>query len=378
MKGLGVPLNDRKAFSWYRKAAQQGVPEAQDGVGYLYETGRGVAKDMQEAVRWYRLAAEQGFENARKNLARLHESVPNAAHRAVAAESAASDSSPVTREEMRAMMEEAAKRAVESQKIPTSPAIRSDVDAPSYQGIADPSRFALVIGIEKYENLPSADFAERDAKAVRAHLLALGYLERNVILLTGAQATKTGIEKYIESWLPRNIRDSSKVFIYFSGHGAPDPGSHQAYLAPWDADAKFLETTGYPIKRLYEKLNALKARQVLVAMDSCFSGSGGRSVLAKGARPLVNSVDMGNAEIGKVVVLAAAGPDEITGTAEGQEHGLFTYYLLKRLNERKGRAAVKDLFDWVVPQVQDAARRDNRDQTPRLLGSAAAEIGEAK
>ena len=45
------------------------------------------------------------------------------------------------------------------------------------------------------------------------------------------------------------------------------------------------------IAALKAKAEALKAKEVIVAMDACFSGAGGRSVLAKGARPLVMQVD---------------------------------------------------------------------------------------
>lgn len=255
---------------------------------------------------------------------------------------------------------------------PREKILHSDVDQPSYRAAEGDDRFALLIGIDKYENLPQAEFAERDAQAVRAHLRALGYPERNIIFLTGSKAGKAGIEKYVESWLPRNIKKDSRLFVYFSGHGAPDVNTGQAYLVPWDGDAKFLENTGYPLKRLYEKLNALKARQVIVAMDACFSGAGGRSVLAKGARPLVTKVDTGASALGNVIVLAASGGDEITGTEENQGHGLFTYYMLKGLNDRRGDATAKQLFDYLLPQVQDAARRDNRDQTPQLLSASAA------
>jgi uncharacterized caspase-like protein len=159
------------------------------------------------------------------------------------------------------------------------------------------------------------------------------------------------------------------VFVYFSGHGAPDPASGQAYLMPWDGDPKFLENTGYPLKRLYEKLGALKTKDVVVALDACFSGAGGRSVLAKGVRPLVGKVDMGGS--GHVSVLAASGGDEITGTLEDQGHGLFTYYLLKGLNARRGASSLLPLFDYLRPKVQDAARRDNRDQTPQFSADRA-------
>ena len=263
--------------------------------------------------------------------------------------------------------------AAQTASVPSGPQPKggsSAVDTPSYKMDEDPTKYALIVGVENYESLPPADYAERDASAVRRHLLALGYPERNVIYLTGPAAGKSGIEKYVESWLPRNVGENGQVFVYFSGHGAPDTKTGEAYLVPWDGDAKFLENTGYPLKRLYERLARLKATKVIVALDSCFSGAGGRSVLAKGARPLVTQIDTALPASNNLVVLAAASGDEITGTDEDQGHGLFTYYLLKGLNDRGGSASVQSLYDLLKPRVQDAARRDNRDQTPQLLPSA--------
>jgi hypothetical protein len=243
----------------------------------------------------------------------------------------------------------------------------SEIDRPGYQAPERPDDFAVVIGVEKYQNLPSADFAERDAATMKDHLIALGYPSRNVVLLTGADAGRAGIEKYIESWLPRNVRESSTVFVYFSGHGSPDVSSGSAYLVPWDGDPKFLENTGYPLKRLFDKLNGLTAKNVLVAMDSCFSGAGGRSVLAKGMRPLVAKIDAGASAVGRLVVFSASGPDEVTGADEINGHGLFTYHFLKALQQSKGEARVSEIYAALKPRVQDAARRDNREQTPGLL-----------
>jgi len=260
--------------------------------------------------------------------------------------------------------------------IPTAalPAHHSEIDTPAYKAQGHPSDVALVIGIEKYSDLPEAEFAERDAAAVRGHLLALGYPSRNVLFLTGMLATKAGIEKYVGSWLPRYVKDDSRVFVYFSGHGAPDTKTGQAYLVPWDGDPKFLENTGYPIKRLYAQLNALKAKEIVVVMDSCFSGAGGRSLIPKGTRPLVSKVDTAGEAAGKLVVMTASAADEITGTVEDQGHGLFTYYFLKGLSgaaqDKSGRVSAKGLYDYLLPKVQDAARRDNRDQTPQLLSAS--------
>jgi hypothetical protein len=254
---------------------------------------------------------------------------------------------------------------------PVAPRYHSDVDAPNYGAKPDPNRFALVIGVEDYADLPKADFAARDAEAVRAHLSALGYPDRNVVVLTNSRAARGSVSKYVESWLPEHVTDRSRVLVYFSGHGAPDPETGAAYLMPWDGDAKYLANTGYPLKQLYEKLNALPAKEIIVVLDSCFSGTGGRSVLVAGARPLVTKVDMGRGSTGKVVVFSATGANEITGTLPNQGHGLFTYYFLKGLNGEAAATAdgvtVQGLFDYLTPNVEDAARRDNRDQTPQLL-----------
>lgn len=254
---------------------------------------------------------------------------------------------------------------------PPAPAPRaSDVDKARYFLPEDPDAYALVVGVEKYENLPAAEYAERDAAAVRTHLLALGYPPRNIAYLTGAQGNYTNIKKYVESWLPNRVNERSTVFVYYSGHGAPDPKSSEAYLVPHSGDPEYLEDTAYPVKRLYAKLGALKAKRVLVALDSCFSGSGGRSVLAKGIRPLVAKVDMGEVG-GNVVSLSASGGSEISGTIEEEAHGAFTYYLLKGLNgeakDPSGAVTLQALYRYLTPKVQDAARLRNRDQTPQLL-----------
>jgi hypothetical protein len=244
----------------------------------------------------------------------------------------------------------------------------SDVDSPSQRGAPRPDDFALVIGVEGYQSLPKADHGERDAQTVRKHLEALGFPARNIVSLEGSGATKSKLESYLKEWLPLNVKPSSTLFVYYSGHGAPDPKSGDAYLVPWDGDPKFLKSTAYPLAQLYADLSKTKAKRVIVALDACFSGAGGRSVLAQGARPLVAKVaDVAAAP--RVTVLAAASGDEITGTLEEQGHGLFTYHLLKGL-AADPKASAKSLHAYLLPKVQDDARRQNREQTPTLSGAS--------
>ena len=67
-KGEGVAKDFVQAVSWWRKAAEQGHTDAQFKLGNIYRTGEGVAKDFVQAVSWYRKAAEQGLALAQYNL----------------------------------------------------------------------------------------------------------------------------------------------------------------------------------------------------------------------------------------------------------------------------------------------------------------------
>lgn len=297
---------------------------------------------------------------------------------------AAAPSGGLDKEEMRKLMLETLREA-SAAKSPAAASVpaaaSSDVDTPRARSAENPANFALVIGVEKYSNdLPEAQFAERDAQAVKRHLLAMGYPERNIKVLQGSRAVRSSLEAYLEDWLPKNVKADGSVFVYFSGHGAPDPESGQAYLMPWDGDPAYLSRTAYPLKRLYAGLKALKAKRVLVALDSCFSGAGGRSVLTRGTRPLVNKVDLGGAaDIGRLVVFTASDANQISGTLDSQGHGLFTYFFLKGLDgaaaDARGGVSAKGLHDYLAPKVADEANRGNRTQSPMLLaGEGLAEV----
>lgn len=268
-----------------------------------------------------------------------------------------------------------AREAALAQAAVAAPVLEDDIDVVPKGGLeSSDENFAVVIGVEKYRDIAaSADYAERDARTVMLYLRdRLGVPEQNIKLLTADRASRSDFAKILELWLPLQVTPESKVFVYYSGHGAPDPVSQQAYLLPYDGDPKALELTAYPLKRLYEKLGALPAQEVLVALDSCFSGSGGRSVIAQGARPLVSRVESGALDPSKnLTVFAAAAGDEITGGYEPQKHGLFTYYFLRGLRgdadaDADGWISVDEEYAYLKKNVSRQANRDSRQQTPQL------------
>ena len=238
------------------------------------------------------------------------------------------------------------------------------------RGPERPNDYAIVVGVDRYKSLPGADFAEGDAREMAAAFGALGVPEENIVLLSGTRATLSEVSKYVEEWLPRRVSKDSRVFFYYSGHGAPDVKDGTAFLMPWDADAAFVKSTGFSLSRLYQSLGRLPAASVIAVIDACFSGAGGRSVIAPGLRPLV-PVRMPPAAPPRVSVLAAAESEEIAGTLPERGHGLFSYYVLEGLSgaadvNGTGHLTLKDLHAYVRKHVILDARLQNREQNPTL------------
>ena len=266
--------------------------------------------------------------------------------------------------------------AVKPQDHPAPARVVSDVDTlPALKSKLNKHAVAIVIGIEQYrERLPKAEFADRDATLMGEYLTkVLGYPEANVVVRINDKAAKTDFEKYFEAWLPNNVEKDSSVFIYYSGHGAPNPKTGDAYLVPYDGDPTFVEKTGYSLKRLYAQLEKLPVKDITVVMDSCFSGAGGRSVLAQGAKPMGLSVEHSLAASGKTVVLAASAGDQISSAYMEKGHGLLTYFFLKGLQgegdlNKDGITEMAELYEYVKPNVQAVARKQyNNEQTPQLM-----------
>ena len=261
---------------------------------------------------------------------------------------------------------------------PKAPAVASDVDKlPESKTPPRKNAYAVVVGIEQYrQKLPRADYAAHDAEVMSDYLTkVMGFQEENIALLLDTHAARTDLVKYVEQWLPNRVEKGDSVFIYFSGHGAPNPKTGEAYMVPYDGDPSYIDTTGYPLKRLYEQLASLPAREVVVMLDSCFSGAGGRSVIAKGMRPMGLSVETPVLAKGKTVVLAASSGDQVSSTYDAKGHGLFTYFVLKGLQgeadqNKDGTVDLREVFDYIRPQVERVARREyNNEQTPQLLGN---------
>ena len=114
----------------------------------------------------------------------------------------------------------------------------------------------------------------------------------------------------------------------------------------------------------------MNAKAVTVFMDACFSGSKREAGMLASARGVARKAKSGVPQ-GNMVVFSAAQGDETAYPNREQQHGLFTYYLLKKLQETQGDIALKDLGEYIIKQVsQQSLLINEKKQTPCVTPSA--------
>jgi hypothetical protein len=219
---------------------------------------------------------------------------------------------------------------------------------------------------------------------------AFGYDQRNIIYLENP--TKADLEMVFgvrgkpEAQLYKWVKPGkSDVFVYYTGHGAPDLKTKEAYLVPADANPSYVEFQGYPLSTLYENLGKIPARNMTVVLEACFSGAFEKGMLIQNASPLVVAVEPEGKEVpDNIVLMSSSSGSQVSSWYPEKRHSLFTYYMLDGL---KGKAdadkdkviTVAELGKYVSDNVSYlAGRLHNRDQTPLFRGDATRIVGRLK
>jgi uncharacterized caspase-like protein len=254
------------------------------------------------------------------------------------------------------------------QSEPEGPLVDHDIPvSPSTQA----STYALVIGNEDYSSHQkgltteqNVDYAENDAKVFAAYCeKTLGIPERHIKLVTNATAAQIYQGLAWMSNLAKVENGNAKLIFYYSGHGLPHEQTKEAYIMPVDVSGAHVE---YAVKvdEVYEKLTEHPSRQVTVFLDACFSG-GARDqglVAVKGVKikPREDLVQ------GNLVVFSSSTGEESSGVYRDKNHGYFTYFLLKKLQETKGDIDYNQLSDFLIRSVQKETALEGKVQTPRV------------
>ena len=261
--------------------------------------------------------------------------------------------------------------------------------------------YALIIGNEDYASYQSdldvsqnVPFAAQDAESFKNYLNVMyGMPKENIILLINATygEMSQSIAKFKK--LMEFDGEKNNFIFYYSGHGMPDENTNDPYIMPVDISG-YTVNQAISLNKLLSDFSNANYNSCSLFIDACFSG------VSRSPEPLIrvkgvgkwkikktksstrsfynfdlitdsdnNLSDFVNPNIGKKMVLFSSSSGEETSlTDEKNQHGLFTFHLLKKLKESKGEITNDGLFKYVKNKVGvESIMKFNKQQTPEVL-----------
>lgn len=392
--GYGVKQNYETALDWHTKSAHQGNAYSQGKLGYYYLFGIGTERNYQEAQEWLTKAIETDntYPYPYSNLALLYAQRDKNYSEALRYSDLALARMTNFPSETQALfygergqvyvwqgdMENAEKTLAKCLEL-NPDYLKGDDEFSkmmlSYHSndvdskiITNPSinknTFAIIIGNEKYKNEVDVPFANNDAKIFGEYVeKTLGVPHDHIRFIDNAGYNDLRIAI---NWLTQAMtvcRGSGKAIVYYAGHGIPNESDLSAYLLPVDGIGND-PGSAYSLKDLYEKLGSVEAQSITIFLDACFSGSKREDGMLASARGVALKAKQ-SAPKGNMIVFSAAQGDETAYPYKEKKHGMFTYFLLKKLQETKGEVTLGELSDYLVKEVgKESFVKNGKMQTP--------------
>jgi len=247
-----------------------------------------------------------------------------------------------------------------------------DINIPETK-IFKKNTYLLAIGNEdytKYQNDLKSEsnvlYARNDAITFTKYAeKTLGIPKENITLINDA------ISSQIKREIIRLINKAKygngeiEIIFYFSGHGFPDLETQEAYIMPVDISSSSVKD-GIKLSQLYNDLAEFPTKRVTIILDACFSGGGRiQGLLAAKAvriKPKEETLNKGN-----LIVFSASSGDQASLFYNEKQHGIFTYFLLKKLQETKGIITYGEMANYLTKIVPLTSSDINyKEQNPQV------------
>lgn len=246
----------------------------------------------------------------------------------------------------------------------------SDVDKsiPISKKIND-KLFAVIIANEEYQREVNVNYAINDGNTFGEYCRkTLGIPNQNIHIVENATLNNILAEVDWITKVAEAYKGEAGLIFYYAGHGVPDEGTGDAYLLPVDGYASNT-ATGYKLQSLYTSLSEVPSKSIYVFLDACFSGAERNGSMLASARSVAVKAKATDPR-GNMVVFSAAQGDETAYPYKEKGHGMFTYYLLKKLQESGADVTLGELSDYVRDEVRKQSIVFNsKMQTPTVLVS---------
>ena len=240
------------------------------------------------------------------------------------------------------------------------------------------NQWALIIGIDKYEDFPQLNYAVEDANSIRTLLTTqYGFPEENITLLLDDAATKTAIMDAFYT-LGEKTRSDDAVVVFFAGHGETRKISGRnedlGYLIPIDGKQGNMPRTALSMQTINIQSDEISAKSMLFLVDACYGG-----LAASGQYRSDHKLDIvrGLTRDRCRQIITAGKKEEQVVENEKWRHSAFTRVLLEGLMELKadtdkdGIILANQLFSYIQTNV---LKLTNGSQTPQFNQLSADEV----
>lgn len=285
------------------------------------------------------------------------------------------------------------------------------------------NRYALVVGIGNFKygktqtnprGIEPLQFAARDATSFYHFLTdprGGGFNRENVTFLTDQKATRRNISDALER-IKNAASSDDLVTVYMSSHGTPPDKFGGVFIVAYDTEVIPREKvwhTAVTETMLKDFVENLRAKRLIMILDTCFSNGAYRSVpgfLPPGGKSLGAGDNEGHGisrEYGKrllgakdivvedipqkpkttaktaadterdgwgKVLIGASGAGEQSWESDRLNNSIFTYYYLDGLKRHNG--SVKNAFFYAKPRVTQRVKEEKGgdiDQNPQVLAT---------
>jgi hypothetical protein len=216
--------------------------------------------------------------------------------------------------------------------------------------------YALIIGNEDYKSYQTdlnfeqnVDFAINDSKLFREICIkTLGIPNDNIIYLENAGYVKMKQALSQLELISKHARKKTTLIFYYAGHGLPDNKTKIPHIIPVDVSGSSLDYA-ISLPELYESLTKYPVDKVIAILDACFTG-GARNdglVASRGVKIVPKEKRLN----GNIVSLSASSSDQPAKPYKEKKHGLFTYYLTKKIIESKGDLTLGELDKYLSKTI---------------------------
>lgn len=228
--------------------------------------------------------------------------------------------------------------------------------------------YAVIIGIDKYTNLPPTrqlKYAVKDAKGIE-EVLRSKYRFDRIITLYNEQATRDNILRLFMDDLPAEMSEEDSLLVFWAGHGNQEKTrtGDIGYLIPYNGIPNKLYTN-ISMTELKENISKkIPAKHVFFVMDACYSGllTATRAVDKSPRRDLAYLQEITKETVRQVLTAGSKGQEVLDGGRKG--HSVFTGRLIEVLDATGDFITANEIQSIIREKVYGDARARNHVQTP--------------